>query len=69
MTVFDAAWFAIAIIIIAIVLVIDPKSTLQNSNNMAGVFESSSSGQQFIYKLSAVLIATFYVLTIYLNFV
>ena len=60
--------FASSLIII-IVLLVDPKSSLAGSNTNAvlGLFSSPSSGQQFIYRFSAVLIFAFFALTTVLS--
>ena len=70
MTIFDGIWFLIASLIIAIVLLIDPKSSASNTggNVASGLFASPSSERSFIYRFSAVIIVLFYLLTILLNF-
>ena len=69
MTLLESGWFLIASLIILIVLLVDPKSSLAGSSNNAvlGLFSSLSSGQQFIYNLSAVLIVLFFILTTVLS--
>ena len=54
------------ILIIIIVLLVDPKSSLAGSNTNAvlGLFSSPSSDQQFIYNFSAVLIILFFLLSL-----
>jgi hypothetical protein len=48
----EGSWFLISFLIIAIVLLVDPKSSL------------TTSGQQVIYKFSALLIGVFFILTL-----
>ena len=69
MTLLESGWFLIASLIILIVLLVDPKSSLagSSSNAVLGLFSSPSSGQQFIYNLSAVLIVLFFILTTVLS--
>lgn len=70
MNITESIWFAIAIAIIAIVLIIDPKASTTSSSltPVSGFFSSPSSGQSFIYRFSALLIILFYVLTILLSY-
>jgi len=70
MTIVESIWFTITFAIIAIVLLIDPKSSVSSSSTSAisGMFASPSSGQNFIYRFSALLIILFYVLTILLSY-
>ena len=70
MTIIESIWFAIALALIAIVLIIDPKSSVTSSSisTVSGFFSSPSSGQNFIYRFSALLIILFYVLTILLSY-
>jgi protein translocase SecG subunit len=65
----ESSWFLVSTLIIVIVLLVDPKSSLAGSNTNAvlGLFSSPSSGQQFIYNFSAVLILLFFTLTIALS--
>ena len=65
----ESSWFLVSTLIIVIVLLVDPKSSLAGSNTNAvlGLFSSPTSGQQFIYNSSAVLILLFFVLTITLS--
>ena len=69
MSLLESSWFLISFLIIAIVLLVDPKSSLAGSNKNAvlGLFSSVSSGQKFIYNFSAVLILLFFVLTTILS--
>jgi protein translocase SecG subunit len=68
----ESSWFLISSLIILVVLLVDPKSSLtgsnSNTNAVLGLFSSPSSGQQFIYNFSAVLILLFFVLTTVLSF-
>ena len=66
----ESFWFIIAFLIIGIVLLVDPKNSAPSSgtNSMLQSFSSPSEGQQFIYRSSAVLIASFYISTTALNF-
>ncbi len=69
MSLLESSWFLISSLIIIIVLLVDPKSSLSGSNTNAvlGLFSSPSSGQQFIYRFSAVLILAFFALTTVLS--
>jgi|TARA_B110000971_G_scaffold164582_1_gene168456 protein translocase SecG subunit len=69
MDVIESSWFLVSSLIIGIVLLVDPKSSLTGSNTNAvlGLFSSPSSGQQFIYNFSAILILSFFLLTIVLS--
>ena len=69
MDLIESSWFLISFLIILIVLLIDPKSSMTGSNKnvVLGLFSSASSGQQFIYNFSAVLIVLFFVLTTVLS--
>jgi protein translocase SecG subunit len=69
MSLLESSWFLISSLIIIIVLLVDPKSSLSGSNTNAvlGLFSSPSSGQQFIYRFSAVLIFAFFALTTVLS--
>ena len=71
MNILENTWFLIAFLIIGIVLLVDPKSSISGSNNSSilGVFSSPSSGQQFIYRFSAVVIASFFLLSLGLSYV
>tara|TARA_B100000683_G_C12164690_1_gene421606 strand:+ start:402 stop:620 length:219 start_codon:yes stop_codon:yes gene_type:complete len=65
----EGSWFLVSTLIIAIVLLVDPKSSLTGSsaNAVLGLFSSPSTGQQFIYNFSAVLILVFFILTTILS--
>ena len=69
--VLESIWFTIALLVIAIVLLVDPKSSSMGSGNSSVLraFASPRSGQSFIYRLSAVLIACFLILTILLSYI
>jgi len=69
MTIIDTIWIFITVMIIGIVLLVDPKNSVPNSVTGLGsrAFDSPSSQQSFIYRVSAILILLFYVLTILLN--
>ncbi len=69
MSLLESSWFLISSLIIIIVLIVDPKSSLEgsNTNSVLGLFSSPSSGQQFIYRFSAVLIFAFFALTTVLS--
>jgi len=62
----ESSWFLIAFLLIAIVLLVDPKSSIAGSANSSvlGAFSSPSSGQRFIYQFSGVLITVFFILTV-----
>ena len=66
MNLLESIWFIVAFLLIAIVLLVDPKNSTTGSSNSSvlGIFSSPSSGQRFIYQLSARLIAVFLVLTV-----
>ena len=64
MDLLEGSWFLTSFLIIAIVLLVDPKSSLSSSSSVLGLFSSPSSGQQFIYKFSAILIGVFFILTL-----
>jgi len=70
MNIIESIWFLTVIALIAIVLIIDPKDSVPNSNlsPVSGFFSSPSSSKNFIYRFSAVLIILFYVLTILLSY-
>jgi protein translocase SecG subunit len=70
MNILENTWFLIAFLIIGIVLLVDPKSSISGSNNSSvlGMFSSPSSGQQFIYRFSAVVIASFFLLSLGLSY-
>ena len=65
MSLLESIWFLISSLIITIVLLVNPKTSITGSseNSVLGLFSSPSSGQQFIYNFSAVLIVSFFVLT------
>jgi protein translocase SecG subunit len=65
----EGCWFLISFLIIGVVLLVDPKNSIptSNSNSMLGFFSSPSSGQQWLYRFSALLIANFFILTIILS--
>jgi len=69
MSLLERSWFLVAFLIIAIVLLIDPKSLASGSNANAifGSFATPSSEQKFIYRFSAILIAIFFILTLTLS--
>ena len=67
----ESIWFFVASLIILIVLLVNPKTSLtgSNVNTVLGLFSSPSTSQQFIYNLSAVLIFLFFVLTTVLSLI
>jgi len=69
MSLLESTWFLVSSLIIAIILLVDPKDsqTVGNSNALLGSFSSPSSAQQFIYNFSAILILSFFVLTTVLS--
>jgi protein translocase SecG subunit len=69
--VLESIWFISAVLIVTIVLLVDPKSSSMGSGNSSVLraFASPRSGQSFIYRLSAVLITCFLILTILLSYV
>ena len=70
MNILESSWFLIAFLIIGIVLLVDPKSSISGSTNspVSGMFASPSSGQQFIYRFSAVLITSFFLVSLGLSY-
>jgi hypothetical protein len=68
MSLLETIWFILAILII---LLVDPKSSVYglSNNTLLSGFSSPSSKQSFIYTLSAVLIATFFILTVIISFI
>ena len=71
MSLLESCWFLIAFLIIGIVLFVDPKNSMPSTttSSMLQAFSSPSEGQQFIYRLSSILMGSFFVLTIVLNFI
>ena len=71
MNILESTWFLTAFLIIGIGLAVDPKSSISGSNNSSvlGMFSSPSSGQQFIYRFSAVVITSFFLLSLGLSYV
>jgi len=69
MSLFENIWFLISFAIIVIILLVDPKSSSigLNENSLLGLFSSRSSGQDFIYNFSAILIFCFFVLSLILS--
>ena len=69
MSLLESSWFLVSFLVISIVLLLDPKTSLtdSNTNGVVGLFSSPSSGQQFIYNFSALLILLFFVLTTVLS--
>jgi protein translocase SecG subunit len=69
MSLLESIWFLISSLIITIVLLVNPKTSITGSseNSVLGLFSSPSSGQQFIYNFSAILILLFFVLTTILS--
>ena len=71
MDILESIWFIISFLIILIVLLVDPKSSMvgSNTNAVLGLFSSPNTSQQFIFNLSAVLIVLFFVLTTVLSLI
>jgi protein translocase SecG subunit len=71
MNIFEVSWFIVSLLILAIIMFVDPKNSItgSNTNMLSGLFASPNSGQQFIYKLSSILIAFFFILTIVLSLI
>ena len=69
MDLLERSWFLVSFLIVVIVLLVDPKSSLtdQNKSAVLGLFSSPDSGQQFIYNFSGVLIIVFFALTTLLS--
>ena len=69
MSLLERSWFLLASLIIAIILLVDPKSfmTSSSSNLILRGFATPSSGQKFIYRLSTLIIGIFLILTIILS--
>ena len=66
----EKIWVLISISIILIILLTDPKSSINGtwSNQISTIFASASEGQKFIKQLSWVLIIMFYVITLSLSY-
>jgi protein translocase SecG subunit len=69
MDILESIWFIISFLIILIVLLVDPKSSMVGSNTNAVLGFSPNTSQQFIFNLSAVLIVLFFVLTTVLSLI
>ena len=71
MNILESSWFLIAFLIIGIVPLVDPKSSItgSTSSSVLGMFASPSSGQQFIYRFSGVMIAGFFLLSLTLSYI
>ena len=69
MSLLESSWFLVTFLIIAIVLLIDPKTSASGSSAspVLGGFATPSSEQKFIYRISAALIAVFFILTTVLS--
>jgi len=69
MSLLEGSWFLLSFLIIGIVLLVDPKSSMtgSSSNPVLGGFATPSSEQKFIYRFSAILIAGFFILTTILS--
>jgi protein translocase SecG subunit len=67
----ESLWFITALLIITIVLLVDPKSSSMGVGNSSVLraFSSPRSGQDFIYRFSAVLISCFLFLTVLLSYI
>ena len=66
MDLIESSWFILSSVIIVIVLLVDPKSSITGSDTNT-VLGFSNSSEQFIYKFSAVLILVFFILTTVLS--
>ena len=66
MSLLEIIWVALVIVIIAIVLITDPKTSNIGINN--NIITNNLDSQRFFRKLSWILIGTFYVLTIFVNY-
>ena len=66
MGILDLSWFVVSFLIIGVVILVDPKSSVAGAggNQVAKLFASPSTGQKFIYKFSATLITLFFILSI-----
>jgi len=69
MSLLESSWFLVAFLIIAIVLLIDPKNSTSGSgaNQILSGITTPSSEQKFIYRFSAGLIDVFFFLKTVLN--
>ena len=65
MNLLETVWFLISFLIITIILLVDPKSPLTgaSTNRVLGLFSSPSAGQEFVYRLGALLISSFFIVT------
>jgi protein translocase SecG subunit len=65
MNLIETVWFLISSLIIILVLLVDPKSSLtsSNTNSVLGLFSNPSTGQELVYRFSAILISFFFIVT------
>ena len=63
----ETIWVALVIVIIAIVLITDPKTSNIGINN--NIITSNLDSQRFVRNLSWILIGAFYFLTILVNYI
>jgi protein translocase SecG subunit len=70
MSFLEGIWFTLAILIIAIILIVDPKNNVSglSNNPLLGSFSSPSSKQNFVYNLAAIFIASFFLLTLTISY-
>ena len=67
MNLLESFWFLVAFLLIIIVLLTDPKSSITgaSTNPMVGkMFSSPRSGQKFVYQFSGLLVTIFLILTV-----
>ena len=71
MNTLESIWFLTTLLIIGIILLVDPKSSIAGSANdsVLGKLTNPSSDQQSVYYFSGLVIGSFFVLSLSLSFV
>ena len=67
MTILEKLWTFIGLLVILLILTTESKGNSINTE-VAGLFASATESQNFLRQLTWVLIATFFVLTISINY-
>ena len=69
MSLLESCWFLVAFLIIAIILLVDPASSTSGfgANSVLSGLATPSSQQKFVYRFSALLIVSFFLLTTILS--
>jgi protein translocase SecG subunit len=70
MTLIEKIWLLVSILIIIIILLNDPKSSINgmSGDQLSTLFASASDRQKFIKQLNWILIATFFTITLGLSY-